>query len=265
MSTTASIAVAGIDIAGAGPATIRASARLGRKGTDPQLLARLTGLLFLITYATSIPPFVALYVPALSNPAFILGGGIDLGLSWGALLEMLLIVANVGTAVAIYPVLKRHNEALSLGFVGARIIESVFIAVGILSMLALASLRSQGTGVENDAMLAVGQSLVAVHDLTFLLGPGFIVGIGNGLILGYLLWTSRLVPRMMSILGLIGGPALVAAGIAVMFGIIEQGSIWQTVATIPEFFWELSLGIWLLVKGFNPAALTALVNADEHN
>jgi hypothetical protein len=107
-------------------------------------------------------------------------------------------------------------------------------------------------------MLAVGQALVAIHDLTFLLGPGFIVGIGNGLILGYLLWTSRLVPRAMSILGLIGGPALVAAAVAVMFGVIEQGSTWQLLATIPEFFWELSLGIWLLVKGFNPAALAAL-------
>ncbi len=141
-------------------------------------------------------------------------------------------------------------------------LESVFIAVGILSMLALASLRVQGTGVENQAMLPVGQALVAIHDLTFLLGPGFIVGIGNGLILGYLLWTSRLVPRAMSILGLIGGPALVAAAIAIMFGVIEQGSSWQLLATMPEFFWELSLGLWLLVKGFNPSALAALTPTD---
>jgi hypothetical protein len=255
MSATASISDALHDTTAVKPAKTKS---IGRGQTDPQLLARLTGLLFLITYATSIPPYVALYVPALNDPAFILGGGIDLGLSWGALLEMLLIIANIGSAVALYPVLKRQNEALSLGFIGARITESIFIAVGILSVLALASLRVQGTGVENESMLAVGQALVAIHDLTFLLGPGFIVGIGNGLILGYLLWTSRLVPRAMAILGLIGGPALVAAAIAIIFGVIEQGSSWQLLATMPEFFWELSLGLWLLVKGFNPTALAAL-------
>ena len=258
MSTTASISSPGIDMTSAGRTAAKNVSQRGLGQTDPQFLARLTGLLFLITYATSIPPFISLYVPALNDPAYVLGGGIDPGLSWGALLEMLLIVSNIGTAVALYPVLKRQNEALSLGYVTARITECIFIAVGILSVLALGTLRLQGSGADSDAMTAVGQSLVAIHDWTFLLGPGFIVGIGNGLILGFLMWRSRLIPRYLSILGLVGGPALLAHGVAVILGSIEPGSTWQVIATIPEFFWELFLGLWLLVKGFNPSALAAL-------
>lgn len=225
---------------------------------NPQRLARLTGLLFLITYATSIPPVLSLYVPALSDPAYVLGGGADLGLSWGALLELLLIAANIGTAIVLFPVLKRLNEVLALGFVAARIVESVFIAVGILSLLALGTLRLEATGADAPSLVLVGKALVAIHDWTFLLGPGTVVGVGNGLILGYLMYTSRLVPRPMAVLGLIGGPALLAASAAILLGAIEPGSTWQIIATVPEFFWELSLGIWLLVKGFNPAALAAL-------
>ncbi len=101
----------------------------------------------------------------------------------------------------------------------------------------------------------VGRSLVAIHDWTFLLGPGFVVGVGNGLILGYLMYRSGLVPRGMAMLGLVGGPLLCAAGIAVLFDVIEPGSAAQAIATIPEFVWELSLGIYLMVKGFKPAPI----------
>jgi hypothetical protein len=228
--------------------------------TDTQLLARLTGLFFLITYATSIPPYVSMYVPALSDPAFVLGGGFDQVVSWGALLELVLIFANIATALTLYPVLKRRFPVLSLGFVTARLTESAFIGIGIIAVLALNTLRLHGVTAGADAagLVAAGQSLVAVHDWTFRLGPGVVVGIGNGLILGYMMWTTRLVPRALSILGLIGGPALLAAGTAVVLGAIEAGSTWQVVATVPEFFWELSLGIWLLVRGFTPSAVTAL-------
>lgn len=239
-----------------------ASIDAARRGlqTDPQFLARLTGILFLVTFATSIPPFVSLYVPALTDPSYVLGVGRDLGLTWGALLEMILIVANIGTAVALFPVLRRRNESLALGYVTARIIESVFIAVGILSVLALGTLRLGAEGADSGALQVVASSLVAVHDWSFLLGPGFIVGIGNGLILGYLMWTSRLIPRALPVLGLVGGPALLAFAAAVMFGAIEPGSTWQVIATAPEFFWELSLGVWLLLKGFNTSALEALTS-----
>jgi hypothetical protein len=225
---------------------------------NEQRLARLTGLLFLITFASSIPPVVYFYAPALSEPEFILGGSFDVRLSVGALLELILIVANVGTALTLYPVLRKCSETLSLGYVAARLVECAFIGLGIIALLALNTLRMQPVSVDPASLILTGQALVAIHDWTFRLGPGVVVGVGNGLILGYLMWRTRLVPRALSILGLIGGPALLVAGVAVVLGWIEAGSIPQAIATVPEFFWELSLGVWLLVKGFDRSALARL-------
>lgn len=257
MSTTASISIPGM---AARPAAANNAARRSAQA-NPQLLARLTGVLFLITFATSIPPVATFYVSALHDPAYILGAGVDLGISWGAFLELLLVISNIATAVVLFPVLKRVSEVLALSYVAARIVECVFIAVGILPLLALGTLRLAAAGADDGALLLMGQSLVALHDWTFLLGPGTVVGVGNGLILGYLMFTSRLVPRAMAVLGLVGGPMLLAAAVAILFGVIEPGSTWQIIATVPEFFWELSLGIWLMVKGFDPSALAALGHA----
>lgn len=227
---------------------------------NPQKIARVTGVLFLITFITAIPAALVLYVPVLTDPNYIAGaGGADNGVFLGAFLELLLIIANIGTAVVLFPILRRVNESAALGFVTARVIECAFIAVGILSILALVTLRQEAAaGADAGSLVAVGKSLVALHDWTFLLGPGFVVGIGNGLLLGYLMYTSRLVPRSMAVLGLIAGPVLCAAGIAILFGVFEAGSVWQIIATIPEFLWELSLSIWLIVKGFNPSAVASL-------
>jgi hypothetical protein len=227
---------------------------------NPQQIARVTGVLFLITYITSIPPVLFLYGPLLDDPRYILGGGAaDNGASLGALLELILIIANIGTAVVLYPVAKRVNEILALGFVTARVIESAFIAVGILSILSLVTLRQEAAaGADATSLLAVGQSLVVLHDWTFLLGPGFVVGVGNGLILGYLMYTSRLIPRGMAILGLIAGPVLLARLVGILFGVFEPTSVLGSIMVLPEFVWELALGIWLTVRGFNRSALTRL-------
>jgi hypothetical protein len=225
---------------------------------DSQLLGRLTGLFFLITYATSIPPVLTLYVPALSDPAFVLGGPLNEGVTWGVVLELLLIVANIASALTLYPVLKRRFPVLSLGFVAARVMESAFIAMGIISVLALVTLRATAGDADPAALSVVGQALVAIHDWTFKMGPGVVVGVGNGLILGYMMWKTRLLPRFISVLGLIGGPALLLAACGVMFGHFEVGSTVHGLFVAPEFFWELLLGIWLLARGFSPAALTAL-------
>jgi hypothetical protein len=208
------------------------------------------GVLFLVTFITSIPA-LGLFQPVLDDPAgYIAGDGEDNQIFLGAFLELLLIIANIGTAVVLFPVLRRQNEILALGYVTARIIECVFIAVGILSVLAVVTLRQDDPDA---ASLAV--SLAAIKDWTFLLGPGFIVGIGNGLILGYLMYRSGLVPRGMAMLGLIGGPLLTLSGIAALFDVIDAPSTWQGIATIPEFVWELSLGIYLTVKGFKPSPI----------
>jgi len=233
---------------------IERSAQLAKS----QLLGRMTGLLFILTFATSIPPVLSMYVPALQDPAFVLGGGFHTGVSWGAVLELALILTNIGTAVTLYPVLKRRFPVLSLSYVAARLTECGFIAMGVVALLALNTLRLHAGDADPATLQVVGQALVALHDWTFRLGPGVVVGVGNGLILGYMLWTTRLVPRAMSILGLVGGPALLVAGIAVVLGSIDAGSVPQMLATLPEFLWELSLGVWLLVRGFNRSALAAL-------
>jgi Domain of unknown function (DUF4386) len=219
--------------------------------------AFIAGLLFIITFVVSIPAALFLYTPVLDHTDYILGAGADNRIAFGALLEMILIVANIGTAVVLFPILKRQNETLSLGYVAARIMESIFIAVGLLSLMAIVTLRQDlaGTGTDAASLDSLGRSLVAIHDWTFLLGPGWIVGLGNGLILGYLMYKSELVPRGMAWLGLIGGPLIIISGTAVLFGAIEPGSSAQVIATIPEFFWELSLGIYLMVKGFRPSPI----------
>jgi hypothetical protein len=220
--------------------------------------AFVVGVLFLITYVTSILAFFVSYAPVLDDVDYIIGSGEDARVATGALLEMLLIIANIGTAVELFPILKRQSETGALGYVTARLVESMFIAIGIVSLLAVLTLRQDfadsATGDEG-AFVTAGQSLVAIHDWTFLLGPGFVVGVGNGLILGYLMYTSGLVPRGMAMLGLIGGPLLIISGTLVLYDVIEPGESVQAIMTIPEFLWELCLGLYLTFKGFKTAPI----------
>jgi hypothetical protein len=229
---------------------------LGQPTEQQQRIARITGVLWIVTFVTSIPAYL-LYNPVLDDTGFITGTGSEARVLVGAFLELLLIIANIGTAVVPYSIHKRYSEKLALGFVTARVMESVFIAVGILSMLALVTLRQDlaGTNTDPATLDTVGRSLVAVKEWTFVLGPGFVVGVGNGLILGYLMYRSGLVPRRLAMLGLIGGPLIVATGALVVLGAIDQGGAVQGIATIPEFIWELSLGIYLTVKGFRPSPI----------
>jgi hypothetical protein len=222
--------------------------------------ALVVGVLFVITYITSIAAKFAFYPPLFAEAEYVLGPGADTRVLWGAFNEVILILANIGAAVALFPVLKRQHEGLALGYVTARVMESVFIAVGVLSVLTIVTLRQDLGGAEGAdaaALSAVGHAFVALQEWTFQLGPGFVVGVGNGLILGYLMYRSGLVPRGMAWLGLVGGPLICLSGAAVILGIIEAGSAWQLVATVPEFVWELSLGIYLIVKGFKPSPITA--------
>jgi uncharacterized protein DUF4386 len=207
--------------------------------------ARIFGVLFLITFITSIPA-LALYQPVLDDPAaYISGGGKGSQIYLGVLLELLLIIANVGTAVVVFPILRRQNEILSLGYVTARIVECTFIGAGIIFVLGIVSLRQDSPDAGD---LAV--SLAALKDWTFLLGPGFIVGWGNGLILGYLMYSSRLVPRSMAWLGLIGGPLIILSGIGTLFDLWDPGTTVPAITVIPEFLWELSLGVYCAIWGF---------------
>jgi len=215
-------------------------------------------VLYLITFITSIPALL-LYEPVLRHPvAYIAGAGHETQILLGALLELLLIIANIGTAVVIVPIVRRQNEELAIGYVTARLVECTFILVGIVAVLGIVTLQQEVAGAAEGS---IAYTLAAIKDWTFWLGPGWVVGWGNGLILGYLMYSSGLVPRKMAILGLVGGPLIILSGTAVMFGVVDAGGTVQSLATIPEFLWELSLGIYCTVKGFRPSSPILLADA----
>jgi hypothetical protein len=192
-----------------------------------------------------------LYETVLRHPvAYIAGAGHDKQVLFAAFLELLLIIANIGTAVVIFPIVRRQNEELALGYVTARIVECTFILVGIVAMLAIITLRTQASGAAEGT---VAYTLAAIKDWTFLLGPGWVVGWGNGFILGYLMYRSELVPRRWCWLGLIGGPLIVITGTAVLFTGNDPSSALrslQGILTLPEFAWELFLGVYCTIWGF---------------
>jgi Domain of unknown function (DUF4386) len=224
----------------------------GRHTYRATSIGRVFGWFFLATFFTSIPAYFIGYARILDDPGLITGGGADptAGVATAATLEVFLIVANVATAVIAYPILKRESEIGAIGYVSARLVEGIFIAIGIVSALAFLLMRQEATAADS----ALGEVLVAIYYRAFLLGPGFMAGLANGVILGYLMYRSGLVPRGMAMLGLIGGPLVMITGVAVMFDAIERGGAAQTIATIPEFFWELSLSIYCIVKGFRSSA-----------
>ena len=221
--------------------------------TSDRKTALVVGVLFILTFVTSIAAVFA-YGTVLTDPNYVSGPGADTGVFFGAFLELFLIITNIGCAVVLYPILKWQNEAISLGYVAARIMECTFILVGIIAVLAVVSLRQDAASADAGSPAMLGTSLAAIKDWTFLLGPGFADGIGTGLLLGWLMYRSGLVHRRMALFGVIGGPLLAVSGAAVLLGVIPQGSSVQSLMTVPEVIWEAYLGLWLTFKGFNAAA-----------
>jgi hypothetical protein len=220
---------------------------------DTRRIATFTGWLWIITFVTSIPARFILYTPILDEPSYVTGVGDEARalLALGAVFELFLILSNVGTAVVPYSIHKRYSEVGAVGFVTARVMESVFIAIGIVSLLAIVTLRQDAP---SGATPALGQGLEAVYEWSFRMGPGFVVGVGNGLILGYMMYKSGLVPRRMAMFGLVGGPLVILAGILVAFDVIEGGKAVQGLMSLPEAIWELSLGIYLIARGYRQDA-----------
>ena len=215
-------------------------------------LGRWVGLLFLVTYATSIPALL-LFGPVLNDVHYVTGAGADTQIRFAALLEFLLIVANIGSAVALYPLVRRRFPVGAAGFVAARIMESAFIGVGILAVLSVLSLRTSGSDAAT--LPVVARALVAVKDWSFQLGPGFVVPIGNGMLLGWMMYRSGMVPRGLAVLGLLGGPVLFAASTGILFGVLDKGDPLYAIGVAPEFVWELALGVYLTATGGRVAGL----------
>jgi Domain of unknown function (DUF4386) len=222
--------------------------------------ALVAGVFYLITFISI--PTLALYGPVKNHRDWILGSGSHTGVLVGCLLEVIVALAGVGTAVTLYPVVKRQHEGLALGFVTSRVLEGGMILTGVISLLSLVTLRQDlggAAGANTAALVTAGASHVAIYNWTFLLGQSLMPAI-NALLLGSLMYRSRLVPRILPVLGLIGAPILIASVIAALFRTDHLITV-LAVGFVPVAVWEFSLGVWLVVKGFRPSPITAAMDA----
>jgi hypothetical protein len=217
---------------------------------------RIFGWLFIATFVTSIPArllFIDGAGASWTNMRFVAEDASSTSLKWGALLEFGLIVTQLGTALVLYPVARRYRETIAVSYVAARTMESVFAAIGLVSMLSLVSVISAMDGASGGAAVALqtqGDSLAHAYEWAFEWGPGLVAGIGNGVLLGYLMYTSGLVPRRMALLGLVGGPILILSFLLILAGAYKNGEGPSGLLTLPEAAWELSLGIYCAWRGF---------------
>ena len=222
--------------------------------TDTRRTALIAGVFYIITFVSI--PTLFLYGPV-KKTDFITSSGVDTGVLLGCLLEVIVALAGIGTAVTLFPVVKRQNEAMALGFVASRTLEAAMIFTGVASLLSLVTLRHDlgtATGADRAAMIAAGASHLATYDWAFTLGQSLMPGV-NAILLGTLLYRSGLVPRILPSLGLIGAPFHITAVVLTMFGVIDRIGPVTGIAVIPIAVWELSLGIYLVAKGFKPSRI----------
>jgi len=216
--------------------------------------ALVAGVFYLMTFIAV--GTLNLYGPLLKDSAYVLTSGDGAGVRWGALIEVVAALACMGTALALYPLVRRQGEAFALGFVSSRVVEAAMIFGGVVSLLSLVAIH-EGAGVAANAdtstLTVFGASLVAIYKATFLLGQTLMPAM-NAILLGTLMYRTRLVPRIIPLLGLIGGPLMASSVVGQIIGINEQISVWSGIALLPIFAWELSLGLWMTFKGFNTKA-----------
>jgi hypothetical protein len=225
--------------------------------------ALVAGIFYLITFVsipTLVPP--ALY-SSVTGKGFIISSGTDTAALWGGFLEVIVALAGIGTAITLYPVVKRQNQGMALGFVASRTLEAAMIFTGVASILSLVTLHQDlgtATGADTATLVTVGASHVATYHWAFTLGGSLMPGI-NAILLGTLMYRSGLVPRVLPVIGLIGVPLHITAVVLTMFGVIDRVGSVALIAALPIFVWELSLGIYLVVKGFRPCPITDAMRA----
>ena len=225
--------------------------------------ARAAGIFYLLTFVSSIPALILL-APILNDAGYVTSAGHDTRVIWGCLLDTVNALTAIGSAVAVYSVVKRQNGSTAIGFVTSRLVEAAVIMIGVVSLLAVVTMRQDfaGSGADAASVTVTANALVDVRNWTFLFGPG-LMPVLNAVLFGTLLYRSRLVPRIIPTVGLIGAPLLFAAFIANLFGAFDQVSAASFLLTLPIAAWELSVGIWMTFKGFRPEAVAALEARDD--
>lgn len=221
--------------------------------------ALIVGILFILAAVTAIIGLI-LYDPILNGPDYLKKGSQHANqVILGALMELILVVSAVGTATTMFPLLRKYNETIALWHVCFRFLEAVIITIGIISVLSLLTLsREFAAAADPDiaSFQASGILLKAVHDWTFLLGPLFMLGI-NTMMYSYIFYKTKLVPRFIPILGMTGATLVFICALLVMFGVIQQVSVWGAILALPVAANEMILAVWLIVKGFNLSALSS--------
>jgi hypothetical protein len=227
-------------------------------------LAIAAGVCYIVTHITSVAASI-LHTPLLHNVNYVAGSSPDTSMLVGALLELILAVSIIGTAVALFPVVKRQSDGVSLGYVGLRTLEAGIIAVGVVPVLDVVTLKQQVAGIvgaHTTTLATVGKALVQLHNWTVVLGPGLVCSV-NTVLLAYLMYTSKLVPRFIPVLGLVGAPLVFGCNAALLIGLSEYIPSWVTIGVLPIFAWEVSLAIYLIAKGFKlSASVIQAVTAD---
>jgi Domain of unknown function (DUF4386) len=238
------------------------AARPATSTSDPMRNhARAAGIFYLLTFVSSIPALL-LIAPVLNDAHYVTSAGHDTRVLWGCLLDSVNALTAVGSAVALYPVVKRQNGAMALGFVTSRLVEGAVVMIGVVSLLAVVTMRQDFTGGDAAPLTVTANALVDVRNWTFLFGPGLMPAC-NAVLLGTLLYRSRLVPRIIPTVGLIGAPLLFVAFVAALFGGIEQVSSTSFFLTLPVAAWELSVGCWMTFKGFTPSPVLPTISSDD--
>lgn len=228
----------------------------GKPADSSRRTALIAGLFFIGTFVFSIPAAL-LYGPVL-NAHFVVASGGDQRVFLGAFLEILLAICNIGTAVVLFPIVKRQSEKVGLAYIASRVLESTIIVIGAISLLSAVTLRqdfANATGANAASFVTVGKSLVAFHAWTSLIGPDFGAGLGNGLLLGYLMYRSGLVPRPWAVLGLVGGSLCIVSATARLFATNGHTTTLTAILVVPEIAWEAFLAIYLTFKGFRQSPI----------
>ncbi len=225
--------------------------------------ARAAGIFYLLTFVSSIPALI-LIGPILNDAGYVTSAGQDTRVLWGCLLDSVNALTAVGSAVAVYSVVKRQNGSMALGFVTSRLVEAAVVMIGVVSLLAVVTMRQDfaGSGADPASVTVTANALVDVRNWTFLFGPG-LMPVFNAVLFGTLLYKSRLVPRIIPTVGLIGSPLLFTAFVATLFGAFDQVSSAAFLLTLPIAAWELTIGLWMTFKGFSPEAVAALDTRDD--
>jgi energy-converting hydrogenase Eha subunit E len=240
--------------------TVRTTATKRVPADSTRKTALVAGIFYVVTFVSI--PTLGLYT-SVKGKDFIISSGADTGALWGAFLEVIVALAGIGTAVTLFPVVKRQNEGMALGFVATRTLEAAMTFTGVASLLSLVTLRQDlgtATGANAASLITTAASHIATYNRAFTLGQSLMPGI-NALLLGTLMYRSGLVPRVLPLIGLIGAPLHLTAVVLTMFGVIDRVGSVALIAALPIAVWEFSLGVYLVVKGFKPCPIREAMNA----